>query len=88
MNTSQITHDVPLKKKKKKKKKKKNKNKKKLLTHAAKVLASCSSWPRDPGWALAQVWNLQSNCYTDGPTVVEKNKRRGPKQAARSPRVR
>jgi hypothetical protein len=29
------------------------------LTHAAKVLASCSSWPRDPGCTLAQVWNLQ-----------------------------
>jgi hypothetical protein len=37
------------------------------LTHAAKVLASSSSCPRDPGWALAQVWNLHpEQSVTDG----------------------
>jgi hypothetical protein len=37
------------------------------LTHAAKVLASSSSCPRDPGWALAQVWNLHAEqSVTDG----------------------
>jgi hypothetical protein len=28
-------------------------------THPAKALASCSSWPREPGRALAHVWYLE-----------------------------
>jgi hypothetical protein len=44
------------------------------LTHAAKVPASCSSWPREPGWTLAQVWNLQRNYQHGEKRTVAHNK--------------